>query len=551
MTPNTRNGKEMLKPGYIKFSLTWKIAIIFSLVFAVIFLMTLMSISSQVINHADQQIKADLTQVLEGAAAGIDVDVLMELAMEGEPNEQGFSDDPRYTALLDWLDTIHAAEPDAWPYLYIPAEEEGYIYFVVDLYARYDRNAATLFMERYKSNSGYILIGLDKQTYRAVDAPLVSTIRELAESLAEKDNSISSWLSRMMERSADRLESSGFAPKREFGTYQDKYGRWASGYMPLIDSSGEKVAGIGVDFKADLVNQIRTEVRSSVELSFLLSYLFLLPLVVVISIRLTDPIVNLTSTAKSIRISKNHVEFPEPEDKWAIDEIDVLERVLYDTYQKLRNANSQLQDLSRQLISDREQYRKELARDLHDNVLSYLSVISTHQQTEINQNSLEENYKQVIERLRATIFALRSPVMEYGLSIAIEDYIDSFETRLQENQCAISMNIPPAKVRFDTAIETHIFRIVQHALDNAIEHASAATINISGSISNAGVKISIEDDGCGIFDEPDVRIDFEQYKICKKYGVVGMNERAALIGADLTIQTGTNGGTVVLLDWEP
>ena len=477
--------------------------------------------------------------------------MLIDLSETGIPNAQGFSDDPRYLALITWLDDIHTAEPDAWPYLYIPSDKDGYITFVVDLYAIYDVNSSSTFMEEYKSNSGFILIGLEEQTFRAVNAPIINSINDWAKNIDDKNPESEDWLAVRLRNFADWLVKSNLAPTREFGTYGDQYGRWASGYMPLLNSAGEKVAGIGVDFQADMINQIRGKVRDAIRNSFLFSYLLILPLVILISIKLTSPIVELTEIATQIKSDDPRATFDEPAPKNSKDEIDVLERVLFDTYEKLQLANQQLQGLSHQLISDREQYRKELARNLHDNVLSYLSVLSTNQQKGLDPATMRENYQQVIERLRATIFSLRSPMMEYGIPIALEDYLESFDDLKNDGKLEISVGIEPSDARFDNNTETHIFRIVQQAFENAIEHAKATQITIRGKISENLINLCVEDNGKGVFDGETDEIDLNQYELRSKFGMVGMIERAALIGAKLEINSGQDGGTQVKIMWKP
>jgi signal transduction histidine kinase len=534
----------------VQFSLRWKIALIFSILFSAAFLLTLEVVTSQVTREADQQIKADLTQALEGAAAGVDVEMLISLAENGEPNAQGFSDDPRYFSLLNWLDTIHAAEPDAWPYLYVSAEKEGYVYLVVDLYAKYDKDSSSAFMEPFKSNSGYILISLEEQTYRAVDSPIVDTLKKWSRAINDGSENPDSWLAAKVWRLAEWLTESNIAPQRDFGTYGDQFGRWASGYMPLVNSDGEKVAGIGVDFRADMIDEIRSKVRGAIWNTFGATYVILLTIIFLTSYKITKPIITLTNDATEISDNNYPIFVSEARTKNR-DEIDVLETVLVDTYEELRKANQQLQELTHQLISDREQYHKELARNLHDNVLSYLSVLSPNQRTGLDPKIMRDNYQHVVDRLRATIFSLRPPMMEYGLPMAIEDYLDGFEKRIDEKTLQISVEIPSSEVRFDNITETHIFRIVQQALENAIEHANATQITIKGEIVEERVSISIDDDGIGIFNGDNGELNLEEYKSQKKYGLVGMIERAALIGAVLTIKANENGGTIINIAWQP
>ena len=58
---------------------------------------------------------------------------------------------------------------------------------MVDLYAIYDVNSSSTFMEEYKSNSGFILIGLEEQTFRAVNAPIINSINDWAKNIDDKN----------------------------------------------------------------------------------------------------------------------------------------------------------------------------------------------------------------------------------------------------------------------------------------------------------------------------------------------------------------------------
>jgi hypothetical protein len=322
----------------VQISIRWKILIGFTLLFTLVYVLALGMFTNLAINNADEQIKEDLTQALEGAASGIDVDLLLELAETGEPNEDGFSDDPRFIEFLDWLDDVHTAEPDAWPYLYIPHEDEGYIYFVVDLYARHDTDSAAGFMEPYKSNSGYILEGLERLTYRAVDTQFVQTLKNWADDLEES----ASWLSNALNSVAGWLVDSGIQPKREFGTYGDQFGKWASGYIPLSNRAGENVAAIGVDFKADMVNTVRNEVRGSVQQAFLIAYPILLVLVFWFSSVFTRPLITLTAAAERVGEGDYEVDFSEMISERNKDEIDTLAYVFEIMVAKVQKREQKL-----------------------------------------------------------------------------------------------------------------------------------------------------------------------------------------------------------------
>ena len=136
--------------------------------------------------------------------------------------------------------------------------------------------------------------------------------------------------------------------------------------------------------------------------------------------------------------------FDEPARKNSKDEIDVLERVLFDTYEKLQLANQQLQgaippiDL-REPRAISERISAQLCMTTCSSYLS-VSVLLTSRKAS-DPATMRENYQQVIERLRATIFSLRSPMMEYGIPMALEDYLDSFDDLKNDGKLEISVGI--------------------------------------------------------------------------------------------------------------
>jgi methyl-accepting chemotaxis protein len=154
--------------------------------------------------------------------------------------------------LLNWLDTVHQIEPLAWPYLYVrkPGSTSD-ILFVVDLNAKYDRSKASKFNEAYTPITPYPMRGFT----------------ELAINMTP---------------------------------YTDKWGRWVSGYMPLKNAQGQPVAAIGMDFRADYIDQVQRAILDRVVVAFAVTYLALLVLVWLVSIVLTAPITQLTGVAELI-----------------------------------------------------------------------------------------------------------------------------------------------------------------------------------------------------------------------------------------------------------
>ena len=92
---------------------------------------------------------------------------------------------------------------------------------------------------------------------------------------------------------------------------------------------------------------------------------------------------------------------------------------------------------------------------------------------------------------------------------------------------------------------TSIYRIVQEAISNALKHAQAEYIRVRiENPTNDVLIVSVEDDGIGM-PEPEWGVAWEFH-----YGLVGMKERAMMIGADLRVKSNWGEGTIVTLEME-
>lgn len=240
----------------VSISLRLKLLLTFTLLFAAVFSGAFYWFDSFATDMAISRIQEDLTDTVVGAAAGVDGDALVTLALDGEPNAEGFSDDPRYVQQLDWLDTVQQIEPRAWPYTYVAGEEENQILFIGDLYAWKNPDKAAKFKEPLTSK-GPMLGGLSALTYREDE-------------------------------------------QGRFTTYTDKWGSWVSAYAPVKNSEGDLVGGIGVDFRADYVDQVRQGIREKIVLAFAIVFGSLFILVFIVSRTFTRPVVALTAAAERI-----------------------------------------------------------------------------------------------------------------------------------------------------------------------------------------------------------------------------------------------------------
>ncbi len=213
----------------------------------------------------------------------------------------------------------------------------------------------------------------------------------------------------------------------------------------------------------------------------------------------------------------------------------------------LEEQNELLLQLGEQLINIQETERQRIALDLHDSVLNELGAMLITPPEMFTPKMVRDNYQRLIDRLRETINGLRSPMLNYGLYAALEDLLDY----LMDNPQAagiLTMDIPPSQVRFDPIVELHLFRIIQQACENALQHAQAKSIHIYGLMAENRVEITVEDDGVGFMlgQETDLAHILAQ----KHFGLVSMLERGKLIGAVVKLSSTPGAGTKVHVRWE-
>jgi len=239
----------------------------------------------------------------------------------------------------------------------------------------------------------------------------------------------------------------------------------------------------------------------------------------------------------------------DPDDFYAQTEINVLRSIANQTAIALVNITQaeQLHTLYQADIERHEQERADLALDLHDEVLSQLAGISMKMDQETSLD-FEADFQTVTTRLRQTIQGLRPAMLNYGLVPALEDLAEQLSARTG-HAVSIEADITASCDRYDPRAEAHLYRIVQQACENALRHAKAGAINIRGYCDPEGVQLFIEDNGIGFANQD--QLDFNQLLVGKHYGLANMFERAALIGAELRVDSTPEEGTVVSVEWVP
>lgn len=208
-------------------------------------------------------------------------------------------------------------------------------------------------------------------------------------------------------------------------------------------------------------------------------------------------------------------------------------------------------ELFRRVVAAQESERRRIARDLHDETGQALTAIGLGLRGLTDSlNSHNESGRDILHRLQSLtaeslkelqriISDLRpSHLDDLGLSAALRWYAG----RLQElTPLTIKLDISGEERPLDEAAKITVFRIIQESLNNVIKHAQARLVEIDLEFREDSVRILIRDDGSG-FDLDLVRISRASRP---SLGLAGMEERAALLGGTLKIQSRPNYGTEI------
>lgn len=218
---------------------------------------------------------------------------------------------------------------------------------------------------------------------------------------------------------------------------------------------------------------------------------------------------------------------------------------------ELQEAHRQLQDYAdkaEELATIQE--RNRLARELHDSVTQALYSLSLYAEAASRELSngdldvvrkhldeLRNTSQQALQEMRLMIFELQPPILEQdGLVIALQERLEAVESRTGiETDTDLDL-----EKRLPSKLETGLYGIAREALNNILKHAQATRVWVSLSETDETVVLEIEDNGIGL-----ANIEAESGG---GMGIKGMRERASQIGAKLTLETRTGGGTLLRVE---
>ena len=213
-----------------------------------------------------------------------------------------------------------------------------------------------------------------------------------------------------------------------------------------------------------------------------------------------------------------------------------------------RRAAWEMRELYRQLVTAREMERGRIARELHDGVLQDLCAVTRDLKALDAQRSADALYPELANQTGGTVNALRAicndlrpPLLQRDLVSALRAMVTELDSR---SPAPIHMDVSADNLSLTDNAALAVFRITQEALHNALQHANASEIAVRLTRYPDRLRLTVTDDGQGIAGG----VDPLRFVAQGHFGLAGMRERAAMIGADLDVQTARDYGTVVVLE---
>jgi len=205
--------------------------------------------------------------------------------------------------------------------------------------------------------------------------------------------------------------------------------------------------------------------------------------------------------------------------------------------------------LLRRLALAEEEERRRMAREMHDQFGQQLTALTLKlaslkancgDQTELcaQIESLQTISKQLDEDIDFLVWELRPTALDdLGLKAALSKYVANWSKHF--GVCAELHAMGMERCRLTGETETVLYRIAQEALNNVAKHAQAAKVDLILECRSDQISLIVEDDGVG-FDETRI---FDAHD--RRMGLIGMRERAALVGGKLAVESNPGNGSTI------
>ncbi|HEY3310543.1 MAG TPA: histidine kinase [Anaerolineales bacterium] len=215
---------------------------------------------------------------------------------------------------------------------------------------------------------------------------------------------------------------------------------------------------------------------------------------------------------------------------------------------KLAEKEAARQVLLESLVRAQEEERARLARELHDGAGQTLTSLLVRLKTlerksgadglKPELSNMQDIVSETIEQVRELAYHLRPAALDdFGLEQALETLVQEI---MDSSGLQIERDFDTEQLELPAESEVVLYRIAQEGLTNIIRHSKARQVKLSLHPSKNGVRMCIEDDGVG-FDPA----RFSPGNGQRHLGLIGMRERAEILGGSLEVYTAPGKGTTV------
>ncbi|UZE26092.1 PAS domain-containing protein [Pseudomonas sp. B21-056] len=213
--------------------------------------------------------------------------------------------------------------------------------------------------------------------------------------------------------------------------------------------------------------------------------------------------------------------------------------------ERLKQSHARLRQLSSHRETAREEERKRIAREIHDELGQQLTALrigvsllrlqfgSEQPQLVERVQTLMSRIDEIIQVVRNVATSLRPSALDMGLTSALEWLVSEF-SRNTGIRC--QLNAVDVRLELDDERATAVFRVIQESLTNVARHAQATQVDLQLQSNAECILIEVKDNGRG----------FDPERLSKRtLGILGMRERGHMLGGTLTIDSAPGQGVCV------
>jgi PAS domain S-box-containing protein len=223
-------------------------------------------------------------------------------------------------------------------------------------------------------------------------------------------------------------------------------------------------------------------------------------------------------------------------------------------YEMARQSEQQIRQLSIDLVQVQEEERRRFARELHDGLSQLLTTLKINSELALKHAgddpaTAQKHLREVIAlageaqtEAKQIAYDLRPAILDdFGLKAAIGVHVTSFERR---TGIGVDLHMPLDEERFESLVETTIYRIVQELLTNVAKHAAAKRVTIQLLRRGEVLALAVADNGKGF----DVKQGLVRHLNQGNYGLRNIRERVEFFGGMFRVESVPGQGSEIMIE---